>query len=117
MVWGTLLFLGVRMKYSTLVSAALIAVASLATTVNAENHVGLFGGETTYASEECNKDPEYLTENDIVCTAVFSSTRVWDFLDNLQRRITLPELAELNPGLGEIDFETVISGITFVRVR
>lgn len=105
------------MNYTTLVSSALIAVASLTTPVLAENHVAQFGGSTVYASEECNKDPDYLTENDIVCTAIFSSTRVWDFLDNLPRRISLTELAELNPGLGEIDYETVIGGITFVRVR
>jgi len=105
------------MKYSTLVGSALIAVASLSTAVSAENHVTLFGGATVYASDECNKDPQYLTDNDIVCTAVFSNVRVWDFLESLPRRITLAELAELNPDLGEIDFETVIGGITFVRVR
>ena len=75
------------------------------------------GFGVTYVSQECNNEPVYLTDNDIVCTAVFADTNVWDFLNGLPRRITLDELAELNPGLEEVGYETVISGITFVRVR
>lgn len=97
---------------------AMISVACLSTPAIAESHVADGGGfGVTYASEDCNNDPGYLTANDILCTAVFSDTNVWDFLDGLPRRISLEELADLNPGLGPIDYETVIGGITFVRVR
>lgn len=75
------------------------------------------GSGVSYGSEECRNDPAYLTENDIACTAVFASTDTWDFLNNLPRRITLDEMNELNPELGEVTYETVIEGITFVRVR
>ena len=70
-----------------------------------------------YGSDDCNNEPAFLTANDIVCTAVFASTNVWDFLDNLPRRITLDELNALNPALGEVTYDSVIEGITFVRVR
>ncbi len=104
------------MNYSTALSSAFITFALLASPVIAENHVAAFGA-TVYGNEDCNNDADFLTENGIVCTAVFSSTNVWDFLNNLQRRITLPELVDLNPNLEIVDFETVINGITFVRVR
>ena len=70
-----------------------------------------------YGSDACNNEPTYLTENDIDCTAVFAATNVWDFLNNLPRRISLEELNELNPALGVVTYDTVIEGITFVRVR
>lgn len=99
-------------------SLVLMAFAMFSTTVNAENHVDqpLFGS-VTYGNDECNNDPEYLTANDIVCSAVFSNTNVWDFLANLPRSITLAELVRLNPLLEIEDHSTVIGGITFVRVR
>ncbi len=70
-----------------------------------------------YGSEACNNEPAYLTENGIECAAVFASTDVWNFLNNLPRRISLEEMNELNPALGEVTYDTVIEGITFVRVR
>lgn len=73
--------------------------------------------DVTYGSEDCNNDASFLTENDIVCTAVFSETNVWDFLNNLPRRISFDELVSLNPELEIEDYETVLTGITFVRVR
>lgn len=99
-------------------SFALMAFAMLSTTALAENHVDqpLFGS-VTYGNDECNNDPEYLTDNNIICAAVFSNTNVWDFLANLPRSITLAELVRLNPLLEIEDHSTVISGITFVRVR
>ena len=75
------------------------------------------GFGVSYGSEECNNEPTYLTANDIDCTAVFAATNVWDFLDNLPRRIDLDELNTLNPELGELTYDSVIEGITFVRVR
>ena len=91
--------------------------ALFATPLIAENHTtqGAFG--VTYGNEDCNNDASFLTENAIVCTAVFSETNVWDFLNNLPRRISLDQLVALNPGLDIQDYETVLSGITFVRVR
>lgn len=74
-------------------------------------------GAVTYGSDDCNNDPEYLTNNNISCTAIFSDTNVWDFLNNLPRRITLETLVELNPRLGEVDYNSVLGGITFVRVQ
>ncbi len=70
-----------------------------------------------YGSDDCNNDPGFLEQNDIVCTAVFSDTSVWDFLNNLPRRITYDELIALNPLLVIEDYETVLTGITFVRVQ
>lgn len=104
------------MNYSALMSSAFVAFALLSSPASAENHVAAFGA-TVYGNEDCNNDADFLTENGIICTVVFSSTNVWDFLNNLQRRITLPELVGLNPALEIVDFETVIDGITFVRVR
>ncbi|EBA13750.1 hypothetical protein RCCS2_07674 [Roseobacter sp. CCS2] len=72
---------------------------------------------TTYGNEDCNNDAIFLEENDIVCTAVFSETNIWDFLNNLPRRITFDELVELNPLLIIEDFDTILTGITFVRVQ
>ena len=97
------------MSYPTLHSMAFMSFALLATPVNA------FG--TTYGSNDCNNDPSFLEENGIVCTAVFSDTNVWDFLNGLPRRITYDELVDLNPLLVIEDYETILTGITFVRVQ
>ncbi|PJI86241.1 hypothetical protein BC777_2609 [Yoonia maricola] len=90
-------------------SGAAIPLALLAAPLSA------FG--TTYGNEACNNDTSYLEENGIVCTAVFSDTNVWDFLNNLQRRITFDELVALNPLLEIEGYDTVLIGITFVRVQ
>lgn len=106
------------MNYPALLGSALISIALLIAPASAENHIEQPSGNgATYGSEECNNDADYLTENNILCTAIFSDTRVWDFLNNMPRRITLAELAEFNPQLGEIDHDTILTGITFVRVR
>lgn len=97
------------MSHRILRDLAFMSVALLATPLNA------FG--TTYGSEDCNNDPSFLEQNDIVCTAVFSDTNIWDFLNNLPRRITFDELVALNPQLVIEDYETILSGITFVRVQ
>lgn len=92
-----------------------LATAVLATPPAIAQSSGGFG--VVYLSEECNNDADYLTEREIVCTAVFSDTNVWDFLNGLPQRITLEELDELNPRLTDVSYETIISGISFVRVR
>lgn len=102
------------MKINVLLCAALFASSFQASTAFAQGQSG-FG--TVYGSEACNNDPDYLNDNDILCTAVFSSTNVWDFLNSLQRRITFDELVALNPDLVIESYDTVITGITFVRVR
>jgi len=88
-----------------------------ATTIIGTTAVAQSGFGVRYGSQECNNEPAYLTENEITCTAVFAATDAWDFLNNLPRRITLDELNALNPDLGEVTYDTVIEGITFVRVR
>ena len=90
----------------------ILSMACLAAPAMAQSSFGV-----SYGSEECNNEPAYLTANDITCATVFASTNVWDFLDNLPRRITLEELNELNPVLGEPTYDSVINGITFVRFR
>jgi len=98
------------------VIAALICASSAA---HAENHTatneGGFG--VKYGDEACNNTPEFMANNDITCTAVFSETNVWDFLEGLPRRIPLETLISLNPALEIEGYETVLSGITFVRVE
>lgn len=99
-------------------SLALVSFALLSTAASAENHVAQdAAGGVTYGNEDCNNDPSYLTANDISCMAVFSNTSVWDFLENLPRRISLATLIELNPSLDIEDHDTVLTGISFVRVR
>lgn len=102
---------------TALKSIALLSLMSLASGGMAENHQaeGAFG--VKYGSEDCNNTPEFMSQNDITCTAVFSDVRVWDFLEGLPRRIPLDMLIELNPDLEIADFETILTGITFVRVR
>lgn len=90
----------------------LLSLAVIAAPVAAQGNFGV-----RYGSEECNNEPTYLTANDITCATVFAATNVWDFLENLPRRITLDELNALNPDLGELTYDSVIDGITFVRVR
>ena len=102
------------MSYPILRSLLLMCFAFLAAPSNAAAQ-GAFG--VTYGSDDCNNDPNFLEENGIVCTAVFTETNVWDFLNGLPRRISLEELVDLNPGLSIEDFETVLGGITFVRVQ
>lgn len=98
---------------------ALVALTSLATTASSESHVEQSGGASAfkYGNDECNNSPSYLKENDLACVAVFSDTNVWDLLDGLPRRITLDTFVELNPLLIDVDYDTVITGITFVRVQ
>ena len=106
------------MNYSILRNIALISFAGLSTTVHAESHVAQAdSGGVRYGSEDCNNDPNYLIENDILCSAVFSNTNVADYLDSLARRIPISMFAELNPLLGTIDRDTIIEGITILRVR
>ena len=104
------------MKINALMTAAFIVSALHSSVANAQSSGGS-GFGTVYGSEACNNDPDFLTDNDIVCTAVFSSTNVWDFLNGLERRITFDELVALNPALVIETYDTVINGITFVRVR
>ena len=92
-----------------------VAIAVLTTPQAIAQSSGGFG--VVYLSEECNNDPEYLTERNIVCEAVFSDTNVWDFLNGLTQRISLEELDELNPRLIDVSYETILTGISFVRVR
>ena len=97
----------------TWISLVMLAMPSIA-----DNHIVQPSfGAPAYASEDCNNEPEYLQANRISCVAVFAETNVWDFLENLPRRISLAELSELNPRLGPVDYSTVIRGITFVRVQ
>ena len=72
---------------------------------------------TIYGNDDCNNDATFLEENGIVCTAVFSETDIWDFLNNLQRRITFDELVALIPLLEIESYDTILTGITFVRVQ
>ncbi|MEJ8561767.1 hypothetical protein QTO30_11420 [Yoonia sp. GPGPB17] len=97
------------MTIKTLLSGAVTSFTLLATPLSA------FG--TTYGNEDCNNDVSFLEENDIICTAVFSETNIWDFLNTLPRRITFDELVALNPLLIIEDYDTIITGITFVRVQ
>lgn len=99
-------------------SFSVMSVICLSSMASAENHIeqpSPFG--VLYGNDDCNNDADFLTENNIICAAVFSNTTVWDFLNNLQRRIALETLVELNPSLGTLEFETVLTGITFVRVQ
>lgn len=105
------------MTYPILRGLALTFLLVSTTPLSAENHIAQSGFGVTYGSEACNNDANFLTENDIVCTAVFSETNIWDFLNTLTRRITFEELVALNPELVIEDYETVLGGITFVRVQ
>lgn len=97
------------MSIKQLQTAAMLAFALAATPLSA------FG--TSYGNEECNNDPSFLEENGIICTAVFSETNVWDFVNSLPRRVSLDDLIALNPLLVIEDYDTIITGITFVRVQ
>ena len=90
-------------------SGAILALALVSTPLSAF--------ETSYGNEDCNNEASFLEENDIICTAVFSEINVWDFLNSLPRRISFDELVALNPLLVLEDFDTIITGITFVRVQ
>ncbi len=105
------------MSHLILRSFLVICVAFLAAPLSAENHVaqGAFG--VTYGNDDCNNDPAFLEENEITCTAVFAETNVWDFLNNLPRRISLETLIALNPSLNIEGYDTILGGITFVRVQ
>ena len=99
-------------KIALCVVIAAMAGSAMATVTSAQSGFGV-----QYASDDCNHEPSYLEANEITCRTVFAATSVWDFLNGLPRRITLEELAELNPNLEEVTYDTVIPGITFVRVR
>ncbi len=106
------------MNHPILRRFALIIFASLSTTANAENHVVQPDeGGIKYGSDDCNNDAAFLTENGIVCSAIFSDTSVADFLDNLPRSITIAMFMELNPRLGPLEFDSVLTGISMLRVR
>ena len=106
------------MNYPILRSFALVAFIGLSTTATAENHVEqLDDGLVKYGSDDCNNDPGYMSENNILCAAIFSDTSVGDYLNSLPGRVTLSMFAELNPRLGTIDHNTVIKGITILKVR
>lgn len=94
-----------------------ISLLSLAACVAAPAFAQEGGFGVQYGNDACSNDADYLQENDIVCAAVFSETKVWDFLEALPRRISLEELIALNPALEIVDNESTITGITFVRVR
>ena len=70
-----------------------------------------------YGNDDCNNDADFLTENGIVCTAVFSDISVWDFLNGLPRRIDLDEMIELNPQFLIVEYDTILTGFTFIRVQ
>jgi len=106
------------MTFPILHLMAWISLVMVAMPLNAENHIVQPSfGAPAYASNDCNNEPDYLEANKISCVAVFAETNVWDFLENLPRRISLATLTELNPRLGPIDYTTLIKGITFVRVQ
>lgn len=106
------------MNFPTFRNLALILFASLSTTASAESHVDQAeDGAVKYGSDECNNDPDYLNENGILCAAVFSDVSVGDYLNTLSPRISLSMLAELNPRIENVDRNTVIGGITILRVR
>ncbi len=101
-----------------LTALSLIVAAVFATSAFSDSHVANPGGfGVIYGNDECNRDADFLTENGIVCTAVFSDTNVWDFLNNLPRRIDLDEMIALNPNFLIVEYDTIITGITFVRVQ
>ena len=86
--------------------------------VHAENHVFRPGeGGVAYGHPACNSDSTELSEAKVQCTAIFSDTSVWDFLNGLTQRITLEEMNEFNPALGTVTYDTIIGGLTFVRVQ
>jgi len=106
------------MTHPILHHIAWISLAVAAMPASAENHVAQPSfGAPAYASDDCNHEAEYLETNNISCVAIFADTNVWDFLENLPRRISLATLTDLNPRLGPVEYTTVIKGITFVRVR
>ncbi|MDP5084549.1 MAG: hypothetical protein NWQ23_03940 [Yoonia sp.] len=107
------------MNHRILPVFVLLFFAGLATTATSENHVEPSDGSSgvRYGNDDCNNSPSYLAANDISCTAIFSDINVWDFLNNLPRRISLETLIELNPSLGTVDYNTVLKGMMFVRVR
>lgn len=106
------------MVYRVLRSLALISLVSLSTTASAESHVAQSDdGAVRYGSDACNNDPEYLSANNITCSAVFSTTNVADFIGSLTRSMPLSMFAELNPRLGPIDRDTALEGILILRIR